>query len=97
MPAYTNTQLNFYRELIFYTKIHMITVFKNLYQYRELIAALAWKNIILRYKQAYLGILLALKPATFPTLYLLLRLCFLGCSFRSPLRKVSAALPPMPP
>ena len=41
----------------------MITVFKNLYQYHELITALAWKNIVLRYKQAYLGILWAiLKP-----------------------------------
>ena len=74
MPTYANTQLNFYRELIFYTKIHMITVFKNLYQYRELIAALAWKNIILRYKQAYLGILWAvLKPIMLMLIFTLVR------------------------
>ncbi|HFD87205.1 MAG TPA: ABC transporter permease, partial [Gammaproteobacteria bacterium] len=41
----------------------MLQVAKNLYTYRELIAALAWKNIIVRYKQAYLGILWSvLKP-----------------------------------
>ncbi|WP_349431076.1 ABC transporter permease [Methylomarinum sp. Ch1-1] len=36
---------------------------KSIFAYRELIAALAWKNIVVRYKQAYLGILWAvLKP-----------------------------------
>ena len=34
----------------------MLTIAKNLYDYRELMATLAWKNIALRYKQAYLGI-----------------------------------------
>ena len=34
----------------------MLTRIKNLLQYRELIAVLTWKNIALRYKQAYLGI-----------------------------------------
>lgn len=34
----------------------MIAVVKNLYDFRELIAALAWRNISVRYKQAYLGI-----------------------------------------
>ncbi len=34
----------------------MIAVFKNLYDYRELMAVLAWKNVTLRYKQAYMGI-----------------------------------------
>ena len=41
----------------------MIKIVKNLYTYRELIAALVWKNIVIRYKQSYLGILWAvLKP-----------------------------------
>jgi len=41
----------------------MIAVARELYQYRELIAALAWKNINVRYKQAYLGLAWAvLKP-----------------------------------
>lgn len=41
----------------------MIRVVGDLYNYRELIMALAWKNIIVRYKQAYLGLLWAvLKP-----------------------------------
>ena len=41
----------------------MITLAKNLYDYRELMAMLAWKNIALRYKQAYLGIAWAIiKP-----------------------------------
>lgn len=33
----------------------MIAVLKSLYDYRELMAVLAWKNATLRYKQAYLG------------------------------------------
>lgn len=41
----------------------MIGITKDLFLYRELIIALAWKNIVIRYKQAYLGILwAALKP-----------------------------------
>jgi lipopolysaccharide transport system permease protein len=49
-------------------------VFKNLYQYRELIAALAWKNIVVRYKQAYLGILWAiLKPIMLMLIFTLVR------------------------
>ncbi|WP_256360398.1 ABC transporter permease [Methylomonas koyamae] len=41
----------------------MLRIIKNLYDYRELIAALTYKNIVIRYKQAYLGILWAvLKP-----------------------------------
>ena len=52
----------------------MITVFKNLYQYRELIAALAWKNIVIRYKQSYLGILWAvLKPIMLMLIFTLVR------------------------
>jgi lipopolysaccharide transport system permease protein len=41
----------------------MIQTLKNIYSYRELLLAMAWKNISIRYKQAYLGILWAiLKP-----------------------------------
>ncbi len=41
----------------------MLKIVTNLYTYRELIAALTYKNIVIRYKQAYLGILWAvLKP-----------------------------------
>lgn len=56
----------------------MITVAKNLYQYRELIAALAWKNIVVRYKQAYLGLLWAvLKPIMLMAIFTLVR-SFIG-------------------
>lgn len=52
----------------------MLTIAKNLYAYRELIAALAWKNIIVRYKQAYLGILWAvLKPVLLMLIFTLVR------------------------
>lgn len=52
----------------------MITFTKNLFQYRELIAALAWKNIIVRYKQAYLGIFWAvLKPIMLMVIFTLVR------------------------
>lgn len=52
----------------------MYQVTKNLYNYRELIAALAWKNIIVRYKQAYLGILWSvLKPVMLMLIFTLVR------------------------
>lgn len=52
----------------------MIQITKNLYKYRELIFALAWKNIIVRYKQAYLGILWAvLKPVMLMLIFTLVR------------------------
>jgi len=52
----------------------VITICKNIYQYRELIQALAWKNIIVRYKQAYLGILWAvLKPVMLMVIFTLVR------------------------
>ncbi len=52
----------------------MLTIVKNLYEYRELIAALAWKNIIVRYKQAYLGILWAvLKPIMLMLIFTLVK------------------------
>ena len=41
----------------------MVQKFKHLASYRELLVVLAWKNIIIRYKQAYLGLLWTiLKP-----------------------------------
>ncbi|MCD2451820.1 ABC transporter permease [Methylicorpusculum oleiharenae] len=52
----------------------MITFTKNLFKYRELISALAWKNIVIRYKQAYLGILWAvLKPVMLMLIFTLVR------------------------
>ncbi len=52
----------------------MLTITKELYQYRELIAALAWKNIVVRYKQAYLGIIWAvLKPVMLMLIFTLVK------------------------
>lgn len=52
----------------------MITAIKNIIDYRELIAVLAWKNITVRYKQAYLGIGWAvLKPLTLMLVFTLVR------------------------
>ena len=52
----------------------MLTIAKNLYDYRELMATLAWKNIALRYKQAYLGIAWAIiKPLTLMLIFTLVR------------------------
>jgi len=52
----------------------MINIVKNVYTYRELITALAWKNIVVRYKQAYLGILWAvLKPVMLMLIFTLVR------------------------
>jgi lipopolysaccharide transport system permease protein len=52
----------------------VITAIKNIVDYRELIAVLAWKNITLRYKQAYLGIGWAvLKPLALMLVFTLIR------------------------
>lgn len=52
----------------------MLTIAKNLYDYRELMATLAWKNITLRYKQAYLGIAWAiLKPVMLMLIFTLVK------------------------
>lgn len=52
----------------------MIAVFKNLYDYRELMAVLTWKSIILRYKQAYLGIAWAvIKPLMLMLIFTLVK------------------------
>ena len=56
----------------------MIKAATNLYTYRELITALAWKNIVVRYKQSYLGLLLAvLKPVMLMLIFTLVR-SFIG-------------------
>lgn len=52
----------------------MLTIAKNIYEYRELMATLAWKNIAMRYKQAYLGIGWAiLKPVTLMLIFTLVK------------------------
>lgn len=52
----------------------MLTIAKNLYDYRELMLTLAWKNIALRYKQAYLGIAWAiLKPVMLMLIFTLVK------------------------
>jgi len=52
----------------------MTGILKNLIEYRELIAVLAWKNIALRYKQSYMGILWAvLKPIVLVLIFMVLR------------------------
>ena len=52
----------------------MLTIAKDLYDYRELMTTLAWKSIALRYKQAYLGIAWAiLKPITLMLIFTLVR------------------------
>jgi lipopolysaccharide transport system permease protein len=56
----------------------MLTVAKNLYEYRELMSTLAWKNIALRYKQAYLGIAWAIiKPVALMLIFTLVK-AFVG-------------------
>jgi lipopolysaccharide transport system permease protein len=52
----------------------MTRFFIDLYQYRELMATLAWKSVTLRYKQAYLGIAWAiLKPVMLMMIFTLVR------------------------
>ena len=56
----------------------MIRVAKNLFEYRELLFTLAWKNMSVRYKQAYLGIAWAvIKPVTLMLIFTLVR-SFIG-------------------
>jgi len=52
----------------------MLRVINNLYAYRELTAVLAWKNIVVRYKQAYLGVAWAvLKPVLLMLIFTLVK------------------------
>jgi lipopolysaccharide transport system permease protein len=56
----------------------MLQLSRTLINYRELIWALAWKNIVLRYKQAYLGIAWAiLRPLMLMLIFMLIR-AFVG-------------------
>ncbi len=56
----------------------MIEIAKNVFWYRELIAVMAWKQIIVRYKQSYLGLLWAvLKPLILMLVFTLLN-SFIG-------------------
>ncbi len=56
----------------------MLAAIKQVLDYRELMAALAWKNIVLRYKQAYLGVAWAvLKPLVLMMIFVLVR-TFIG-------------------
>lgn len=69
---------------------------RDLIAYRELMLTLAWKNIAVRYKQAYLGIAWAvLKPITLMLIFLLLR-AFIGIDSGSvpyPVLAYAALLP----
>src|ERR1700730_13770340 len=52
----------------------MFNVSKTLIEYRELMWALAWKNIVVRYKQAYLGLAWAiLRPVMLMLIFTLVR------------------------
>lgn len=52
----------------------MIRVAHNLYEYRELVFTLAWKNIAVRYKQALLGLAWAvIKPVTLMLIFTLVK------------------------
>ena len=51
----------------------MLQFASNLLRYRELVAIMAWKQIIVRYKQSYLGLAWAvLKPLTLMLVFTLL-------------------------
>ena len=52
----------------------MVKIFRDLIEYRELALALAWKNVTLRYKQAYLGIAWAIiKPVMLMLIFTLVK------------------------
>ena len=52
----------------------MISLIRHAADYRELISTLAWKNIVVRYKQAYLGVAWSvLKPVMFVLIFMLMR------------------------
>lgn len=56
----------------------MLLAFKNIYAYRELLGVLAWKNIVVRYKQAYLGLAWTVaKPAMMMAIFTVMR-SFIG-------------------
>ena len=52
----------------------MISATPSLFAYRELIATLAWKNVVVRYKQAYLGVAWTVaKPLMLMLIFTLMR------------------------
>lgn len=52
----------------------MVATIKNLWQYRELLAVLVWKNITLRYKQSYLGLSWAIfRPLVLVAIFMIVR------------------------
>ncbi|MDX9964232.1 ABC transporter permease [Desulfobacter postgatei] len=52
----------------------MFKIVNNIFQYHELLFTLAWKEIAVRYKQAYLGIALAiLKPVLLMLIFTIIR------------------------
>lgn len=56
----------------------MITALRNVFDYRELIGILAWKGIVLRFKQAYLGLAWTVaKPVMMMLIFTLMR-AFVG-------------------
>ena len=73
-----------------------MSVIRNVLDHRDLIAVLAWKNITVRYKQAYLGIGWAiLKPLTLMMVFTLVR-SFVGIPSGSvpyPILAFAALLP----
>jgi lipopolysaccharide transport system permease protein len=74
----------------------MLQVARNLVDYRELVATLVWKNIAMRYKQAYLGIAWAvIKPVTLMLIFTLVK-TFVGIDSGSipyPVLTFAALLP----
>ena len=56
----------------------MVTLARSLYAYRELLFTLAWKNILVRYKQAYFGLAWAIiKPVMLMLIFSVVKL-FVG-------------------
>ncbi len=56
----------------------MITALRNVFDHRELIGILAWKGIVLRFKQAYLGLMWSIaKPVMMMLIFTLMR-SFIG-------------------
>lgn len=56
----------------------MLSSIRNILAYRELLAVLAWKNIAVRYKQAYLGVTWAImKPVMLVVIFSVMR-TFIG-------------------
>jgi lipopolysaccharide transport system permease protein len=52
----------------------MLSAFKTIYHYRELLQVLAWKNITLRYKQSHLGLVwLVLRPIVMVAIFMVVR------------------------